>query len=90
MKELNMLNKIKSIYQSIKDWFKSSETIFLARLETLSGVVLGGAAGIDWTSLMAMDWSKVLTGDKTVWLTAGGMFIHGLILEIARRRNSDL
>lgn len=79
-----MLDKIKSFYESVKAWFKYSETILWARLQTISGFVLAAIAGIDWTQLSISGLSK-----ETAVL-AGGLVLNGLFTEYLRRRNANI
>lgn len=79
--------KVSNAWQGIKDWFKRSETIFLARMEVVTGLVITAVSAIDWSPL----WSTVGTGTAFNWkqgVTIGAMLtFKGLLSEWARRRN---
>lgn len=79
-----MLNKIKAFWESLKAWFKHSETIFWARVQTFAGIVVAAVAGIDWTQLAVSGISK------ETMLLAGGLFLNGIFTEYLRRRNANL
>lgn len=82
-----MLNQIKSMYQSIKNWFKNSESILVARVTAAGGFLLAAVDGIDWNSLLSLDLANIVH-DKTVLISGLGIFFHGIISEAARRRNA--
>lgn len=71
-----------NLWTKIKAWFHDSETIFLARLSTLFGVVL---QVLDTTDPQMF---ATLIGAK--WFPAF-LFVFGVVLEYARkRRDPDL
>lgn len=75
------------MWNSIKKWFKNSETIFIARLETAVGFLVAALSAIDWTPLMSMDFSQAFSWNQ--FTVIGLMLIvKGLISEWARRRNA--
>lgn len=80
---------IKEFYNKIKDWFHRSETILLARIETLTGAVVGVLSAIDWTPLMSMDFTNAFSWNQYTVL-GGVMLVKGIISEWARKRNSDI
>lgn len=81
--------KLALFWDRAKAFFKRSETIFLARAESLLGLVIAGVEGIDWASITAMDFSNAASS-KQALLAGLGMFIHGLVIEAGRRRNGNL
>lgn len=81
--------KLGLFWDQAKSFFKRSETIFLARMESLGGLLIAGIEGIDWTAITAFDFSDA-AASKTALMTGLGMFIHGLVIEAGRRRNADL
>jgi len=83
----SLRTKFTNTINATKSWFKNSETIFLARLESTFGFVLGGVAGIDWNALLSLDLSNLVKDTKVLY-TAVALFIHGLVLEAMRRRNA--
>lgn len=79
-----MFDKIKQLWDNTKAWFKYSETIFWARLQTLSGFLIAAFAAVDWTQL-------TITGiSKETALLAIGLALNGLFTEYLRRRNANL
>lgn len=63
--------------QSIKDFFRNSETILWARLQVLIGAV--------WVVLSTADLSPVLSGKYlTYWL-----ILNGVVSELLRRRGTE-
>lgn len=70
-----MWDKIKAKWESVKSWFKYSETIFWARLQVLVGAI--------WTALSATDLAPLLSAK---WLTYWLIF-SGVVTELLRRRN---
>lgn len=77
-------------WAEIKAFFKYSETIFLARLTALSGLITAVIGTVDWSpvfSLLGVDTG--FSWKQTTW--AGiGIFFKGIIDELARRRNANL
>jgi hypothetical protein len=64
-------------FQSIKDWFRNSETILWSRLQVLVGAI--------WVVLSAADLSPVLSGKYlTYWLV-----FNGVVSELIRRRGTE-
>ncbi len=79
-----MFDKIKNFWESVKAWFKHSETIFWARLQTIGGILIAAIAGVDWTQLTVTGFSK-----ETL-LLAGALTLNGVFTEYLRRRNANL
>jgi hypothetical protein len=77
------------IWDKLKAFFARSETIFLARLESLTGLAIAGVNGIDWTAITSMDFTNA-EASRTALITGLGMFVHGLVMEAARRRGTNL
>lgn len=79
--------KMYSAWESVKAFFHNAESIFIARVTALGGFLLSSLEGMDWSALMNLDFSNVV--HNTQALIAGGViFAHGVISEIARRRNA--
>lgn len=76
------------MFSKIKKWFHSSETIFLARLETLVGFLLAVGASLDWSQLMSLDFSDGLLNNKQALAIGLIMIVKGTLLELARRRGA--
>lgn len=70
-----------SLWQRIKTFFAHSETIFLARLQVLAGIILTVLATFD-PSVLAP-----IIGDK--WF-GPFLLVWGVVAEAARRRRADL
>ena len=73
-------------WERIKKFFKDSEVIFLARLSTLGGAVLGGLYGVDWEKILNLDFSNGV--NQGLLLEAGKWIVIGVIVEYARRRRA--
>lgn len=75
------------MWNSIKAWFKHSETIFIARLTQLSGLLLSVGVGFNWDRFVGIEVAAV---HKTQLIWMGVItFIQGLLVELARRRNAS-
>lgn len=81
-----MWAKIKAWWDEVKAFFKYSETIFLARLDMLSGLVLATLGSLDYTDFTSIDFS-VASAKQVTWLGIG-IFIKGIVSEFVRRRNA--
>lgn len=76
-------------WNTLRAWFRDSEVILLARLSVIYGFVLAALQGLDWTSLMSMDFSNGF--DKEGLTKASFWVIQGIVVELARRsRAQDL
>lgn len=73
-----------TIWTDIKAWFNYSWSIFIARLEVLTGILVGTLGGLDWYSLTNLDWSQGIS-NKTNLIVAALLIIKGLVSEIGRR-----
>lgn len=85
-----MLTTLKSWYEETKAFFKYSETILIARIQMLVGLVTATVGAIDWSpvfNLLGMDTG--FSYKQTAWLGIG-LFVKGIIDELARRRNAAL
>lgn len=79
-------------WTSVKDFFKRSWTLVLARLEAAIGLLLAVLATIDWTPLISLgDNLNAATGLdwRQTALIGAIMFVKGLITEWARRHNTE-
>ncbi len=77
---------LKEFYTDVKAWFKYSWSIFIARLETLLGLLTTTVAVLDLAPLLG----AVQAGlSKTQMITIGAfLFVKGLISEIGRRQGT--
>ena len=68
--------------QLLRNWFRSSETILIARVTAVTGFVVASLAAADWSNLLSLDFTnpKQILGVGLVALS------HGLVTEAARRR----
>ena len=72
------------LWTDFKAWFNYSWSIFIARLEVLTGLLVGIFGGIDWTALTQLDWSQGIKSTGTV-IVAAMLVIKGIVSEIGRR-----
>lgn len=77
-----MLDRIKSAWTGVKNFFRNSATIFYARLQAFVGLALAVAGGIDWSQIAQLNWT---TPKQTVWIGIG-IVVNGIITEMTRRR----
>lgn len=80
--------KLKVWWEEVKAFFRYSETIFIARLQSLIGLVMAVVGAVDWSpvfNLLGMDTG--FSWKQTTWLGIG-LFFKGIIDELARRRNA--
>jgi hypothetical protein len=71
------------VWDTIVRFFKSSETILLARFQVLASAL--------WAVAITFDYSPILsstTPTKQQYLLSIILFIQGLATEVARRRNT--
>lgn len=73
-----------NLWTDIKAWFNYSWSILIARLEILSGFILGVAGGIDWTSLTNLNWSDAIYSKSNI-IVATLLILKGIISEVGRR-----
>ena len=71
-------------YDDVKAFFSRSWSILIARLEVLSGILLGALSAIDWTALMNLDFKDGIYNKNTL-IVAGLLIFKGIISEIGRR-----
>lgn len=77
-------------WNEIKAFFKYSETIFIARLQMLAGLLTAVVAAVDWSPLFSFTgFDTGFTYKQTAWIGIG-LFVKGIIDELARRRNASL
>lgn len=74
------------MWDKIKAFFKRSEVIFYARLQTLSGFILAVLGSMDWQQIQTWDFTSP---KQTAWLGIG-LIINGTVTEVLRRRNADM
>lgn len=72
------------MWTDIKAWFNYSWSIFIARLEVLTGIIIGVVGGLDWYSLTQLDWSQGIKNTGTM-IVAAMLVIKGIVSEIGRR-----
>lgn len=83
-----MLLTLKLWWEEAKAFFKYSETIFIARVQSLIGLIMAVVGTVDWSpvfNLLGVDTG--FSYKQTVWL-GFGLFFKGIIDELARRRNA--
>lgn len=74
----------------IKNFFKRSETILLARIEVLVGFIIAACGAIDFSPLYQLFGETAgFTSKQVMWLGGASIF-KGLLTELARRRNGTL
>lgn len=82
-----MFDKIKSAWTGVKAFFKHSETILLARIEMVTGLVIAGVNAMDWSPLLSAGIDAGFTVKQG--LIMGGMLLtKGIVSEWARLRNA--
>lgn len=72
------------MWTDFKAWFNYSWSIFLARLEVFTGILVGVFGGLDWTALTQLDWTQGLKSPGTL-IVAALLIIKGIVSEIGRR-----
>lgn len=85
-----MLSKLNIWWEEVKAFFKYSETILIARLQSLTGLIMAVVGAVDWSpvfNLLGVDTG--FSWRQTTWLGIG-LFFKGIIDELARRRNANL
>jgi hypothetical protein len=71
-------------WTKIKAWFNYSWSVFIARLEVLTGILIGAISGIDWTAIMSLDFKDSIYSKNNIIL-AIILIIKGIISEVGRR-----
>ncbi len=74
------------IWDETKAWFHRRESIFLARATAFGGFLVAALEGMDWSALLSLDFSNVVQNSQAL-IVGAGIFLHGVISELARRRN---
>lgn len=82
-----MFNWIKNIYNKVWNWAKNSGTILVARLQTISGVLIGAIGAIDWTALLSYSIEPSYNW-KNAAILGGTLALQGIIIELVRRANT--
>jgi hypothetical protein len=75
---------LSNVWTKIKEWFNYSWSVLIARLEVLTGILVGAFAGIDWTAIMSLDFKDSIYSKNNIIL-AGILVVKGIISEIGRR-----
>lgn len=80
--------KFKATWQKIKDWsgWSSAGTIFISRMEVLAGFLAAALLGVDWNSIISMDFSHGFT--PGILITGGVLILKGFLSEATRRHNA--
>ena len=78
------MTSLLNVWTKIKQWFNYSWSIFLARLEMLSGFLLGVVGGIDWDALANLSWGDAIYSKNNL-IFAAILLIKGIVSEIGRR-----
>lgn len=73
-----------TLWTNIKAWFNYSWSVFIARLEVLTGILTGVIGGLDWTALTQLDWSQGIKSTSAIIVSAL-LVIKGIVSEIGRR-----
>lgn len=85
-----MLQQLKDFWESLKAFFKYSETIFIARITAFSGLVTAVMGSVDWSPIFnGLGMDTGFSWKQTTWLGIG-IFFKGIIDELARRRNANI
>ena len=72
-----------SKWAELKRFFLYSETILLARITAVAGLVTGAVGAMEWSPLLGL---TNFDRKQVIWL-GSIMFLQGVGTEIARRRN---
>jgi len=80
---------LSNFWDGVKVFFKRSETVFLARLETITGVVIAGVGAMDWSPLLSLNIQSGIDSTVVMWL-GGISAAKGIVTEWARRRNDPV
>ncbi len=82
-----MFDWVNTLVDNTKAFFKRSWSIFLARMEIVTGFVVGVVAAIDWSDLANIDFNAGFSNNQMFWF-AIGLTIKGIVSEIGRRANT--
>ena len=75
-----------SKWDAVKAFFAYSETVALARAEAVIGFFTMAVGAMDWSPLLAIDYSTAF--NKTQVIALGAIsFVKGIFTELVRRRN---
>lgn len=77
------MSSLSNFWENVKAFFRRSEVILYARLQSLSGFILAVLGSLDWSQISTWDFT---TPRQTAWLGIG-LIVNGTITEILRRRN---
>ncbi len=75
------------LWEDTKAWFHNMESIFIARITAFGGFLVAALEGMDWTALLNLDFTNIVHNSQAFFVGLG-IFAHGVISEIARRRNA--
>lgn len=81
------MQRLSNWWEETKAFFHYSETIFLARATAFGGLVTAVAGSVDWSPVFnGLGVDTGFSWKQTSWLGIG-IFVKGIIDELARRRN---
>lgn len=69
-----------------KSGWSQAGSIFVARVEAFSGFLVGVLGGLDWPSLMALDFTNGI--NKGTMIFGGLWFVKGIVSEVVRRNGA--
>lgn len=82
-----MKEKLNKILEKVKRFFNRAWSIFLARLQLVTGLLVAGLSGADWGPIVGAATSVGVS--KTQMLVLGGIVaFQGLLAELARRQGT--
>lgn len=76
------------MWNSIRVFFRDSETLAFARLQMVLGVIVAAAAAMDWGPIVGL----VSSGGFTIRQAIGlglTLLVQGIVTEIARRLRAE-
>ena len=75
---------LSNYYNEVKAWFNHSWSILIARLEVLTGFLVGALGAVDWTALTNLDFKDGIYNMNTL-IVSILLVVKGVISEIGRR-----
>src|SRR5687768_5353051 len=75
---------LRSIVDKVKSWFNYAWSIFLARLDVVSGFIIGVIGAIDWAGFASIDFDAGFSHNQMFWISIG-LVIRGIVAEVGRR-----
>lgn len=81
------MEKLKAFWEGTKRFFNRAWSIFLARIQLVTGVLIAGLSGADWGPIVGAATSVGVS--RTQMLVLGGIVaFQGLLAELARRQGT--